>query len=612
MGKRSRLRSRKKVNGRLIGVLVLAGIILSLGLYFFKAPMRGSVAGVFADGLDGVEDATGLLADRGEILDRNYKKLAITLEKVSVYADVRDVDKEEVSEMLGPVLEKKPEDLRHLLESEKYKVWLAKNISQQKEEKVLNLNLRGVYLHKKKVRYYPQKQSAAHVIGVVGKGLGLAGVEHTYNELLNKSGDVLLEEGAELLEEDKAAQQLDQYLVLTIDLKIQQILDSFVGELGKRYDDIRIGAMLMESRSGKIIGQAVYPTYDPNAFHEVGRTEHRNILAEPVRIPAEIRKLFWDASLLQGGFENNDMLLPWSVVANTRDIGSQLKMWDHLGLNDPLETDFIDAKNVVSDQGQPFQSDESNIYHDSVAETATPLHIAAAVNSLSLGGARVVPHVIDRLVGKNGRVYKLPSGKAEKAVGDRVAEEVRNLLAAQVKPGPLSSGQFETNFLSYAEVPEGRRYFNNSLMFSLIPQEMPELMLFVFTQLPPFTPSFVETKSKFSISESVNKITVPMVAMQKVMSNLSDMMSVEEKSEMNFEMQGKPVDYASESESEKLEIAGTMPDLQGFSLRKSLRILGELKLEIQINGTGVVVEQEPAAGRLIQADSLCRLLLKPH
>ncbi|NBB75785.1 MAG: hypothetical protein GVY02_00265, partial [Bacteroidetes bacterium] len=495
---------------------------------------------------------------------------------------------------------------------ERYKVWLAKNISQQKEEKVLNLNLRGVHLHKKKVRYYPQKQSGAHVIGVVGKGLGLAGVEHTYNELLNKSDDDLLEEGAELLEEDKAAQQLNQYLVLTIDLKIQQILDSFVGELGKRYDDIRIGAMLMESRSGKIIGQAVYPTYDPNAFHEVGREEHRNILAEPIRIPPVMRKLFWDASLLQGYIENNDMLLPWSVMANTRDIGSQLRMWDHLGLNDPLETDFVNADMAESDQELPFQSDKTNIYHDSVAQTATPLHIAAAINSLSLGGARPVPHVLDRMVGKNGRIYKLPSGKTEQAVDDQVAEEVRNLLAAQVKPGPLSSGQLETSFLSYKDVPEGRHYFNNSLLFSLIPQEMPELMLFVFTQLPPFTPSFVETKSKFSISESANKITVPMVAMQKVMSNLSDMMSVEEKSEMNFEMQGKPVKYASKSEPEKLETAGAMPDLRGFSLRKSLRMLGELKLEIQISGTGVVVEQEPAAGRLVPANSLCRLLLKPH
>ncbi len=612
MGKRSRLRSRRKVNGRLIGILVLAGIFLSMGLYFLKASVNGDNDGFLAGELDGGKDATGLLAERGEILDRNFKKLAITLEKVSVYADVRDVDKDEVSEKLAPVLDKSSEDLRHLLDSEQYKVWLAKNISQQKEEKVNKLNLRGVYLHKKMVRYYPQKHSAAHVIGVVGKGLGLAGVEHAYNTLLNKSGATLLDQGAELLPKDEAARNLDQNLVLTIDLKIQKMLDSFVNELGQNHNDIRIGVMLMESRSGKIIGQASYPSFDPNSFHEVGRAEHRNILAEPVRIPPEIRKLLWDVSLLQGSFEKDDLVLPWSVVANRRDIGSQLRMWDNLGLNDPLDTDFINVDGVVPGQGQTLKSDESNVYYDSVAETATPLHLAAAINSLSLGGVRPVPHVIDRIVGKDGQTYKLPPGKTKQAVETQVAAEARNLLAAQVKPGPLASGQLETSFLSYMELPEGRRYFNNKMMFSLIPQEKPELMLFVFTQLPPLTPPSVETKSKFSLSESANKITIPMVAMQKVMSNLSDMMSVEEKSEMNFEMQEKPIEYASETEPEKLELAGTMPDLRGFSLRKSLRLLGELKLEIQINGTGVVVEQEPAAGRLVQANSLCRLLIKPH
>ena len=55
-----------------------------------------------------------------------------------------------------------------------------------------------------------------------------------------------------------------------------------------------------------------------------------------------------------------------------------------------------------------------------------------------------------------------------------------------------------------------------------------------------------------------------------------------------------------------------MPDLKGLSLRKSLRRLQDLKLEIQISGTGVVVEQNPRAGLQVERESLCRLVLKPH
>ena len=100
--------------------------------------------------------------------------------------------------------------------------------------------------------------------------------------------------------------------------------------------------------------------------------------------------------------------------------------------------------------------------------------------------------------------------------------------------------------------------------------------------------------------------------MQKVMSNLSDMMSVEEKREMNFEIQGQTVKNVGPGELVQAEYIGTMPDLKGMSLRKSLQLLKDLKLEILISGTGVVVEQTPIAGRQVRQNSLCRLLLKPH
>lgn len=612
MGRRSRLRSRSYLNGRLVGILVLAGILLPLGLYFFLPSIQKNSNDHFADGYRTGGDTTILLNDRGEILDRNYKRLAVTLDKVSVYANVREVDKDEVSEKLGPVLDKSVAEIRRLLDAQQYKVWLAKNISQQKEEKVINLNLHGVHLQRQKVRYYPQKESAAHVVGVVGKGLGLTGVEHTYNGLLNKSSTALLEDGARLLSVGEDENAVNQYLVLTIDLKIQQTLDKFVNELGQRQDDAFIGAMLMESHSGKIIGLANYPSYDPNVFYEAQGEKHRNILAEPIGIPPQIRKLLWDASLVQGHFEKDNMVLPWSAVANRRDIGSQLRLWENLGLNDPLATDFTTFDAMQYQKWYAFFDDEIHLYHDSVVDTATPLHLASAINSISQGGSQPIPHVIDRIVNKEGQVFQLSPMQSPEAVRSEVAREVRALLAAQLQPGPLASGQFETGFLSFQETAEGRRYLHNNLMFSLIPQEKPELMLFVFTQHPPFSPFSVETKSKFSIAASANQITVPMVAMHKVMSTLSDMMTIEEMHEMNFEMEKEIGQTTSADEVVEPTFAGTMPDLRGASLRKSLRMLGELKLEIQISGTGVVVEQEPAAGHLVPANSLCRLLLKPH
>ncbi len=582
-----------------------------MGLLFFKAP-KEHLQDPFLASIGGESsESTSLLEKRGVIFDRNFKELAITLDKVSVYADVRDVDTDEVVDQLGKILDQEPAQLRKLLGSDYYKVWLAQNISQEKEESINELNLHGIYLHKTRARYYPEGKSASHVIGFVGKGMGLSGVEYSYNTLLNKYGSALLASGATEVKKSDSARDVEQYLVLTIDLKIQKILEKYVEEVGLKNSNIRIGAMLMDTKTAEIIGQAIYPSFDPNTFHQYRKEELENIFGQKIAVPAKIRKLLWDASLLQKDFEQNKEVVPWSIVSARRDIGSQLRLWDHLGFNEPFTTDFIEKKNISSENQEGPHIVTSDFY-DVVVESATPLQLAAAVSSLSTGGPQAVPHVIDRIAGKDGKVFKLSSGKVKEPVTTQVATEIRALLQTQMQTGPLSSGTLETEGISYRNTPKGREYIKNQIFFSLIPQEQPELMLFVFTQLSPFSPPSVGTKSTFSLTKSVNKITTQVVAMQKVMSNLSDMMSAKEKEEMNFEMYGQTAKNVPPGEFVKAEYTGAMPDLKGMSLRKSLRLLKDLKLEIQISGTGVVVEQSPVAGRMVRENSLCRLMLKPH
>lgn len=615
MVKRSRLRNSTASKGRLILIVALAGSFLFLGLQHFMLQKNRVQESFFGDvGIQG-EESSSLLDKRGVIFDRNFKKLAMTLDRVSVYADVRDVNVNDVITKLGPVLDLEQAELKKLLASDQYKVWLVKNISQQKEEIITELGLPGIHLYKKRARYYPHKESAAHVVGFVGDGLGLAGVEYAYNSLLNRYGSALLAAGAESIVPSISAGDTEQYIVLTIDLKIQRILENYVAELARNKGDVRIGAMLMDTKSAEIIAQAVYPTFDPNFFHEYGKEELQNIFTEQVRVPQKIRKLLWDASVLQSNYEKDETVVPWSIASPQRDIGSQLRLWEHLGFNDPLREDFAQEKdgyNANVETPKPLSADG----YDAVVEVTTPMHIATAINSLSRGGTQAVPHLVDRIAGKDGKVLRLPATKEKQATAEQVAREIRTMMQAQMSPGPLSAGTFETESVHYTQTPQGRKYIKNNLFFSLIPVTEPELMLFVFTQLSPFPPSSspanVETESTFSLTRSANKITTSVVAMQKVMANLSDMMSAEEKREMNFEMQGQLVENVEPGRFVEVDYIGTMPDLKGMSLRKSLRMLKDLKLEIQISGTGVVVNQNPVAGGQVRQNSLCRLMLKPH
>ena len=57
-------------------------------------------------------------------------------------------------------------------------------------------------------------------------------------------------------------------------------------------------------------------------------------------------------------------------------------------------------------------------------------------------------------------------------------------------------------------------------------------------------------------------------------------------------------------------VPAIMPNLEGLSLRKSLRLLRGIPLKINIQGTGRVVDQKPPAGAALKGMNECLLILE--
>ena len=146
-------------------------------------------------------------------------------------------------------------------------------------------------------------------------------------------------------------------------------------------------------------------------------------------------------------------------------------------------------------------------------------------------------------------------------------------------------------------------------MFALLPAEKPELILMVMVRQPYLEPSLVSAKDILDLVGPAGKILPSMVALQQVHKNLSDMMSMSERKESNYQQ-----------EQEKKTLAGLetmlelhpplMPDLVGMSLRRALRLLQDKKVKIRIQGTGRVVAQSPSAGIPLDGVKECLLTLK--
>ena len=135
---------------------------------------------------NGYEGTTKLPSKRGTIYDREGRELALSVEVGSVYAHPKDVEgKAKTARKLARILKKKQSKLLKQLKRNKSFVWIERRIPPDQAERVKTANLKGVGVTREIRRYYPGKESGAHLIGFVGvDNQGLEGLEKKYDAFL--------------------------------------------------------------------------------------------------------------------------------------------------------------------------------------------------------------------------------------------------------------------------------------------------------------------------------------------------------------------------------------------------------------------------------------------
>ena len=620
---RSRRKAKKSGRSRFavlcMALLVVAGVV---GGVFYKQEITDLAREVFF-GQGKTQDTKK--NERGIIYDRNFKELALSLDRVSVYVRPRELgDIHGSAEQLATVLGMHEQELLGRLEKDAQQIWLAKNISLEEEKAITDLHLPGVFLDRGQVRYYPYKGVAAHVIGFADQNMGLAGVEHYYNRLLNQTS-ISQDEFPHVDLAGHARTGISgQHLALTIDLKIQDFLEKYVAALGAVHEGAEIAALLMETETGAIVAKADFPSFDPNAFYQYKKELFVNILLEPVVIPSEIRGFFQDAALLQADWNRYEQDCPWSITAGVTDIGSELRLWERLGLHAMPDLDFSVQNGRGDIAGPEKKPGVTGAETGTMPVEATPIQILLGMNYLLNGNHQVLPHVLDRVLERNGeREYSFRPPKSMPQESHPASAEIWRLFKAKGHKGVLDSVFVDARELYFQPVDIGQErssgdggnmtggaeYFRNRMMFALLPAEKPELILMVMVRQPYLEPSLASDKDILDLVGPAAKILPSMVALQQVHKNLSDMMSMSERKESNYQQ-----------EQEKKALAGLetmlelhsplMPDLVGMSLRRALRLLQDKKVKIRIKGTGRVVAQSPSAGIPLDGVKECLLTLK--
>ncbi len=556
---------------------------------------------------------------RGTIYDRNFKELAHTLERVSLYARPREVkDLPGTAKVLSELLALSEPDIMVQMRRDAHLVWLRRDIGQEDEDAVTKLNLPGIYFHREVGRSYPRQEYASHLIGYSENDLGLAGVEHYYNRLLNQ--DRVRQEDIPAIDlkglEQTSTNGHD--LVLTLDMKIQAILEKYVAGLGEKMGNGRIASLLIETVEGKIIAGAGYPSFNPNNVWQYENETLDNLFFTPMVIPEEIRKFFRDAALLQGGWELGTQVYPWSLVSGKVDFSRQLRLWHRLHLTTDIHVDFSGDKKHSTNIPQ-FVGCRPPLDMGTVPNTATPLKVLLGMTHLLNGGKKIQPHILDRIIERSGQkeyYYDFFHGelRGRNVFPALVSGELRTLLRLQGKSGVLGStvlsGESVSLVTDAAGIGHGS-YVRDRMSLIVMPAEKPEMILLIVSRDEEVKAESFSYKGSGFLDKKIDTILPSMVALQQVSLNLVDMVEVEVGDERNFKgaqtgKQSKPASLAGMLDKQ----VNVMPDLTGLSLRKGLRLLQRAGVHVTVRGTGRIVSQTPKAGKMLKKGEHCVLTLK--
>ena len=254
---------------------------------------------------------------RGELLDRQERQLARSIQTVSLFIDPDGIDAatldrnaKQLAQSLGLKYAELAKELREAHESRKRFIWVARRLDADVAKKVTDMNLPGLHSQLEPKRYYPNGSLAAHVLGYVGlDGKGLGGVEQFYNSKISgEPGRLLLERDAngKAYESYEIASKAGQTVVLTIDQSIQYHAEQALLAAVQRSRAKSGTVIVLEPRTGEILALANAPTFDPNRVAAAKAETRSNWALQNIYEPGSTFKVVAFSAALEKGLAKVD------------------------------------------------------------------------------------------------------------------------------------------------------------------------------------------------------------------------------------------------------------------------------------------------------------------
>jgi cell division protein FtsI (penicillin-binding protein 3) len=576
------------------------------------------------------------------------------------------------AEQLATLLGVDVAGLEAKLAADKHFAWLARHVTPELAAAARAAKLPGVYVTREPRRWYPGGGIGGPIVGRANiDGEGLDGVELAMNDLLTgrraRSAALRDSQGHAAMADGLIDAEPGATVQLTIDRTIQAMVDEELARAVTAHGARSGTVVVLDVATSQVLAMSSVPSYDPNdeptalAGKRKGSKAAEGPRNRAVTDAFEIgssMKLFTVAAALDAGVTRADewwdveggsyrvvgkpspvrdvhhdqALTTGGIIKRSSNVGA-VKIAQRLGrekLDQALrrygfgERTGIELPGEVGGRIRPT-SEWREVGLATIAYgygmTVTPMQLAAAVATIGNGGVYQAPRIVSQVTKASGEVIYAPAPERRQAMKPRTAAAMLPMLASvfdKGKDGGTAGSIVVPGFTCGAKTGTAHKFDPAlggyapdkyySSMVGLAPIAAPRIAVVVLID-EPSEGDYFGGKVAGPVFAAITSAALRYLGVpgEKIVAKADG--KADPKTAPAPVADPEPASAPSPEVEAPLDVAaGGMPDLRGLGLRAALDRLRELGLTARLEGTGVVVAQEPAAGALRPADEVALTL----
>ena len=647
-------------------------IIYALQLFRFQFILKSKYIGLMNKQLISVNKEVGqrgaIYDSNGKKLAFNKRLYTVSInpsllndEKIhdDILKDIRAIKDSGVISLSENIEE---ELLEMAKENVKYKR-IARNIDDEQKKEVVELissierekvkgraKYRSVLVFERSIdRKYYKSEEYDKLVGMVketgdtnDEKIGISGLEKQYqNYLVERKRDItklygLNKKNTLALSKETLFSDLNgKNIHLTIDADLNFILNDEMKAQFKNVNAYEAYGLIMDPNSGKILAVAAFSKDKDLLRNNIFQSQYEpGSIFKPLIVAAAMNEGFITANtqfnvgdgrivrskktIRESSRSTRGVITTREVIMKSSNVGMVLisdyftdalfeQYLKDFGLYDKTGVDFPNELKPYTTSYENWDGLKKNNMAFGQGIAITPIQMITAFSAVVNGGTLYKPYLVEKITDGEGIVIRRNTPTVvRKVLSEKVSESMRSILTDTVDKGTGKRARIEGYLVGgktgTAQLSGGKTgYIKNEYLSSFIgffPADKPKYVIMAM---------FMRPQSEIQSNRFGGVVAAPVVGnvIRRIIKEEEGFAKDIEKINVNNETTG-----AHKSSLEAVSYEDVMPDLEGMSPQEVLSVFKETDIDIEVVGTGLVVEQKPVAGDSLKDVKKVKIILK--